>query len=173
MCHRCFLCNLVHVGVVAQGCGKCKRYGVYRHFNKGFPLEHKAGFLTPPLSRRHSPLSLYGQRGPSARSLPDSMQMLCTRNEDIIVAVFFDVKTCVTTSTENQSSVRQFLNQASVSLACPIHLTLLIISWADQCSTHQGSVFHRRWLYTEWPIVRLGISCELPNCGNFDLLLMT
>ncbi|CAB1100109.1 unnamed protein product [Ectocarpus sp. CCAP 1310/34] len=42
------------------------------------------------------------------------MQMLCTRNEDIIVAVFFDVKTCVTTSTENQGSVRQFLNQASV-----------------------------------------------------------
>ncbi|CAN0348592.1 unnamed protein product [Ectocarpus sp. 6 AP-2014] len=54
-------------------------------------------------------------RGPSARSLPDSMQMLCTRNEDIIVAVFFDVKTCVTTSTENQGSVRQFINQASNS----------------------------------------------------------
>lgn len=42
------------------------------------------------------------------------MQMLCTRNEDIIVAVFFDVKTCVTTSTENQGSVREFLNQASL-----------------------------------------------------------
>ncbi|CAM9439239.1 unnamed protein product [Ascophyllum nodosum] len=40
------------------------------------------------------------------------MQMLCTRNEDIIVAVFFDVKTCVTTSTENQGSVREFLSQA-------------------------------------------------------------
>ncbi|CAM9282385.1 unnamed protein product [Ectocarpus sp. 12 AP-2014] len=43
------------------------------------------------------------------------MQMLCTRNEDIIVAVFFDVKTCVTTSTENQGSVRQFLNQVKNS----------------------------------------------------------
>lgn len=64
--------------------------------------------LSPPLF----PLSLCMQRGPSTRSLPDSMQMLCTRNEDIIVAVFFDVKTCVTTSTENQGSVREFLNQA-------------------------------------------------------------
>ncbi|CAM9744431.1 unnamed protein product, partial [Laminaria digitata] len=53
-------------------------------------------------------------RGPSTRGPPDSMQMLCTRNEDIIVAVFFDVKTCVTTSTENQGSVREFLNQASL-----------------------------------------------------------
>lgn len=38
--------------------------------------------------------------------------MLCTRNDDIIVAVFYDVKTCVTTSTDNQSSAREFLNQA-------------------------------------------------------------
>lgn len=43
------------------------------------------------------------------------MQMLCTRNDDIIVAVFFDVKTCVTTSTENQGSARDFINQASTS----------------------------------------------------------
>eukprot|EP00904_Undaria_pinnatifida_P002609 jgi/Undpi1/12349/HiC_scaffold_5.g02023.m2 len=54
-------------------------------------------------------------RGPSTRALPDSMQMLCTRNEDIIVAVFFDVKTCVTTSTENQGNVREFLNQVKDS----------------------------------------------------------
>lgn len=44
------------------------------------------------------------------------MQMLCTRNEDIIVAVFFDVKTCVTTSTENQGRFREFLHQASIVL---------------------------------------------------------
>lgn len=56
------------------------------------------------------------QRGPSTRSLPDSMQMLCTRNDDVIVAVFFDVKTCVTTSTESQGSVRDFINQASMGL---------------------------------------------------------
>ncbi|CAN0148173.1 unnamed protein product [Scytosiphon promiscuus] len=39
------------------------------------------------------------------------MQMLCTRNDEVIVAVFFDIKTCVTTSTEHQGSVRDFLNQ--------------------------------------------------------------
>ncbi|CAN0290891.1 unnamed protein product [Pylaiella littoralis] len=54
-------------------------------------------------------------RGPSTRSLPDSMQMLCTRNDDIIVAVFFDVKTCVTTSSESQGSVREFLNKVKHS----------------------------------------------------------
>eukprot|EP00752_Nemacystus_decipiens_P009882 g8815.t1 len=43
------------------------------------------------------------------------MQMLCTRNEDIIVAVFFDVKTCVTTSTENQGRFREFLHQVKNS----------------------------------------------------------
>lgn len=54
------------------------------------------------------------QRGPSTRPpQQDTMQMLCTRNDDVIVAVFFDVKTCVTTSTENQNYVRDFLHQVS------------------------------------------------------------
>lgn len=144
MCRRCFLCNLAHIEVVAQRCGKSKRYDQemdrtpVRSLATSRLSTGAQDRLTAPLPRRHSPLSLYVQRGPSARSLPDSMQMLCTRNEDIIVAIFFDVKTCVTTSTENQGSVRQFLNQASVSLACTIYLTTLIISWADQCSARQG-----------------------------------
>lgn len=40
--------------------------------------------------------------------------MLCTRNDEVIVAVFFDVKTCVTTSTENQNHVRDFLHQVGI-----------------------------------------------------------
>ncbi|CAM9224431.1 unnamed protein product [Sphacelaria rigidula] len=43
------------------------------------------------------------------------MQMLCTRNDHVIVAVFFDVKTCVTTTTEHQTYVRDFLHQVKDS----------------------------------------------------------
>lgn len=67
------------------------------------------------------------------------MQMLCTRNEDIIVAVFFDVKTCVTTSTENQGSVREFLNQASVlrvSSLVPVRTWYCLWRWCNVLLAH-------------------------------------
>ncbi|CAM9304451.1 unnamed protein product [Choristocarpus tenellus] len=43
------------------------------------------------------------------------MQMVCAQNEDIIVAVFHEIKTSVITSTSNQTCVRDFVHQVKES----------------------------------------------------------